>query len=250
MDVRGRVDSTWAEVFGIDVHELRVPAVRVVIDAPGLRGYRGCYLLRLYDGCCVAAHPAVGAQVRAAVGGATVAQVFDPAFVGAWAAELGGRVLGPSWHGYARGSDLRMPADDRVRRLGREDDEAVAELRAAVGEADWAEGGFGHRPDVLWGVYEGGHLAAAGNMTDYDGFPADVGLVTRPDARGKGLATAVAASMCAAAAPDIPLLRYRALTTNTASLRVARRLGFVGHGANIAVRLDPEPTATAAGGTP
>jgi hypothetical protein len=44
--------------------------------------------------------------------------------------------------------------------------------------------------------------------------------------------------MCAAARPDIPLLRYRALTTNTPSLRVARRLGFVGHGANIAVRLD------------
>jgi predicted GNAT family acetyltransferase len=86
-------------------------------------------------------------------------------------------------------------------------------------------------------------------MTDFDGAPADVGPVTRPDARGKGLATAVAASMCAAAAPDIPLLRYRALATNT-SLRVARRLGFVGHGGNIAVRLDPRPQATAAGGTP
>jgi hypothetical protein len=32
--------------------------------------------------------------------------------------------------------------------------EAVAELRAAVGEADWAEGNFGDRPDVLRGVYE------------------------------------------------------------------------------------------------
>ena len=87
-------------------------------------------------------------------------------------------------------------------------------------------------------------------MTDYDGVPAVVGLVTRPDARGNGLATAVAASMGAAARPDIPLLRDRALTTNTASLRLARRLGFVRHGANIAVRLGCEPAATADGVAP
>jgi len=249
VDLRSRVDAGWAEVFGIDAGELRAPGVRVVVDAPGLRGYRGVYLLRLYDGCVVSAHPAVADRVHAGVRGATVAEVFDPVFVGAWAAEHGGRVLGPSWHGYLLRSDLQLPADARARLLGPGDADALDELRAVVGEADWIEGGFVHRADALWGVYEGAHLAAAGNMTDFDGAPADVGLVTRPDARGRGLATAVAASMCAAAAPDIPLLRYRALTTNTASLRVARRLGFVGHGANIAVRLDPEATATAAGGT-
>lgn len=236
MELHDRVDATWAEAFAISVDDLRSPGVRVVVDPRGLRGYPGCYLLRIHGACVVTAHLALDDWARAAVRGATADQAFDAAALAARAAEDGGRLLGPSWHGYLLHRDVRSPGDDRIRRLGDRDAGAIDELRARVGEEDWAEGGFVPLPAVVWGIEDGHGLAAAGKMSDYDGSPADVGLVTRPDARGRGLATAVAATMCDAAPRDAAVLRYRALTTNAASLAVARRLGFVGHGANIAVR--------------
>ena len=79
---------------------------------------------------------------------------------------------------------------------------------------------------------------AAGNMTDFAGTPTDVGLVTHPEHRGRGLASRVAGTMLAwAAGEGHELARYRALTTNAASLRVAAKLGFTPLGANVAVRL-------------
>jgi hypothetical protein len=43
--------------------------------------------------------------------------------------------------------------------------------------------------------------------------------------------------MIADALRTIPVIRYRALFSNTASIRVADRLGFAADGGNIAVRL-------------
>jgi RimJ/RimL family protein N-acetyltransferase len=76
-----------------------------------------------------------------------------------------------------------------------------------------------------------------GNMTDFAGAPADVGLATLPGARGRGHATALAADMLAACFVDVEVAIYRALVTNEASLAVARRLGFEGYGENVAIRL-------------
>jgi predicted GNAT family acetyltransferase len=73
-------------------------------------------------------------------------------------------------------------------------------------------------------------------MTPFRDAPGDVGVVTRSDQRGRGLGRAVAASMTAEWLPIVEIVRYRALTTNAASLAVAARLGFEGHGANIVVR--------------
>jgi hypothetical protein len=42
--------------------------------------------------------------------------------------------------------------------------------------------------------------------------------------------------MTDAALREVDVVRYRALLTNTHSLRVAQRLGFEAHGANVAIR--------------
>ena len=74
-------------------------------------------------------------------------------------------------------------------------------------------------------------------MSDFDGHPADVGLVTHPAHRGRGHGTRLAGAMITDALERTGVVRYRALFTNAASLAIAARLGFVGDGANIAVRL-------------
>ncbi|MGZ4460380.1 MAG: GNAT family N-acetyltransferase [Nocardioidaceae bacterium] len=78
---------------------------------------------------------------------------------------------------------------------------------------------------------------AAANLTDFDGVPADVGVVTHPAARGRGLGLAVTAAAARAAIATHGLARWRALHTNRASRALARRLGFTDYGGNLAVRL-------------
>lgn len=79
-------------------------------------------------------------------------------------------------------------------------------------------------------------VVAAGNMTEWRGLPTDVGVLTEPDHRGHGFAGRLVGTMVSSALPAAIVVRYRALTTNTASLAVARRLGFEAHGQNYRVR--------------
>jgi GNAT superfamily N-acetyltransferase len=202
---RPYVDRAWADAFGISVDELHEPGVRVVTGAPMLAGHPGAYVLHLGEAVIIG----VGAL----------------------------RALGPSWHSYLHRDDFR-PGTAAGRRVVEADHDAIRRFQEIVGEDDFHEGGFGWEPfpEVAWVLEDGEGVAALGNMTDFGGAPADVGLVTRPDARGRGLATQLATAMLVECFEDHEVARYRALTTNAASIAVARRLGFEGYGENVAVR--------------
>jgi len=146
-------------------------------------------------------------------------------------------ILGPSVHAFtdavpaidARESPLRIePVSARQ----------LTELRCRVDPAEWSESGFGGNDiEFAWqAVNEAGHIVAAANLTPFDGSPADVGVLTRPDARGRGAASAVAARATAHAVREFGIARWRALSGNTASLRVARHLGFEPDCLHIALR--------------
>ena len=238
--LRADVDRFWSRFFGLDARDLRRAGVRVVSDAPGLPGYRGVFLLRLDDGCTIGAPGDVAGRVRSRADAADVDTVFTRDGARALVAEDAALVLGPSIHAYVdpRGVVEQPPCDARP--LGPSDDDVLARLHAAVDDDEWGEGGFARQApyaEVVWGAFEDGDLVAAGNLTDFDGRPADVGIVTRPDSRGRGLASRLVSMMVADALRTVPVVRYRALESNAASRRVAAKLGFVPDGANIAVRL-------------
>jgi GNAT superfamily N-acetyltransferase len=229
------VDVSWCGFFGVDRETLHAPGIVVLTDVPGLPEYEGTFVLRLGGTCVIAVPSSREASIREAVEGRSVDEVFDAVFVPSLGRE-GWLVLGPSRHSYADRSLFHPVADGDVRRLREVDALAVRELEAAVPGGEWSEGGFVHEAAELWGVFEDDRLAALGNMTEWNGAMSDVGLVTRPDRRGRGLGTMVASAMCRAALETIEVVRYRALTTNIASLRVADRLGFVSYGENMAIR--------------
>lgn len=112
--------------------------------------------------------------------------------------------------------------------------------------ADRAESGFSRHPTSVdpettrfWILRERGRVVAAGNMTDWRGVPADVGVLTDPSLRGRGLAGRLVGAMVADALPTVGVARYRALASNVASLAVARRLGFEQYGQNFRARRRP-----------
>lgn len=192
-------ESAVASMLNVPVSLLRTPGLHAV---PALPGYAGIYVWQ---------H------------GATTIVAADA-------------TLGPSQHAYLDLAGTSFAGDPDVRPV-EGDDASVVALRAAVGDEDWHEGGFGDdRGEDRWWVLGDG--LAAGNMTDFAGAPTDVGLVTHPDHRGRGLAARVAGTMLAWARDEgYETARYRALTANVASLRVAEKLGFTPFGANVAVRL-------------
>ena len=53
-------------------------------------------------------------------------------------------------------------------------------LRRACGEDEWAKAGFAHLEGLAYGLRQDGLMVAAGNMTDYRGVPADVGVSHAP----------------------------------------------------------------------
>ncbi|MDD9372168.1 MAG: GNAT family N-acetyltransferase [Acidimicrobiales bacterium] len=76
-------------------------------------------------------------------------------------------------------------------------------------------------------------------MTDWRGLPADVGVLTQPSQRRRGLARRLVGTMVADALPAVGVVRYRALATNIASLALAERLGFEPYGQNFRARRQP-----------
>ena len=238
MTIRQVVDRSWSEWFGADPAQLRSPGVRVISDPPGMPGYRGIYLLRLGDGCTVGAPPDIFGDVRARAVGVDADTLYTrdaaPGLVG----DTAGLVFGPSRHAYLDADTFLSPRPCDARRLSPDDAHAIAAFRTDIAEAEWNESGFGSEDPVgIWGAFEGRELAAMGNMTDFGGSPGDVGLLTHPSFRGRGLGTGLAGAMITDALPTVPVIRYRALESNVPSLAVAAKLGFVPDGGNIAVRL-------------
>lgn len=235
-DLSDVVDEAWAEALGCAVELLHTPGVHLVPGGPALADYRGVYMAHLGSAVFVYAPASHQAGAKKALAMASPDDAFTASTCRLIAQGDGDKVLGPSWHGFADVAIFR-PAEGAGGQIITADDPQLDELRRACGTAEWAEAGFAHTDGHLYGLREDGRLVAAGDMTDYRGRPADVGVITHPAMRGRGLARRLVSYMVSTHLPAAGVVRYRALTTNYASLAVARPLGFIGRGQNLAVRL-------------
>ena len=235
---RREIDAYLSAAFGLPTEALHRPEVHVV---PAATGDDGVVLFRIGLACVVVVEQEQIAATSAVVAALDPQAAFDRAVARTLAGD-GAEVQGPAWHGYVDRSGFRgcRPAD--VERLDPADPRLLA-LRRACPLTEWGEAGFPMKPATadparaaFYGISVDGELVAAGNLTDWRGRPADVGLLTRPVHRRSGLATRVAAATISEWLPKIGLVRYRALTTNVPSLMIARRLGFEGYGQNIFAR--------------
>lgn len=228
--------QAWAEGLGCSPQLVGEPGVHLVPGGALLRGLDGVYLARIGPSVfvfCPAPLQSRAAEITAAI---PTADVFTAATCARIAGVPEQGVHGPSWHGFVDAAHFTATGPPAGRRL-RRDDPMLAEMQAGCGDADWAEGGFGDPAGVLYGIEEGGRLVAAGNLTPFRSRPADVGLLTRRSARGRGLAKQVAVRMIQDWLPAVGLMRYRALIANEPSLAIARGMGFAEYGQNFIARL-------------
>lgn len=205
----------------------------IVEHGERLAGYAGIYCIRRQGVVLVSAPgPLVGPVTS---WGPSVETVMDVQW---WKRHLPGWVvLGPSVHSFLDQADLLAVAvgEAVMRHAGRDD---LEHLRDQVPEAEWAESGFaGDDVAQAWVVTDWqDQPLAASNLTWFDDIPVDVGVLAAPSARGRGLATAAAATAAGYAVEHHGVARWRALTVNAGSRRIADRLGFEEDCLQLAVR--------------
>jgi predicted GNAT family acetyltransferase len=124
----------------------------------------------------------------------------EDAFSAASCLEIAGAegqvVLGPSWHGFTDVAHFQA-AEGAAGELVQRDDAGLEELRRACGEDEWCEAGFAHPEGLVYGLRQDGIMVAAGNLIHYRGVPANVGVITHPGFRGRGLARRLVTHMTA-----------------------------------------------------
>lgn len=139
-----------------------------------------------------------------------------------------GRVLGPQFVGYADRSTLRAVEVRGVRPLERRDADALADLRAACPADEWSGrvGGFAvEEHAVVRGRFVDGDLVAVAACGEDDAV-AGVGVIVHPEFRRRGHGSAVVAGVARAAIERGLVPEYRTHETWTASLELARGVGF------------------------
>jgi GNAT superfamily N-acetyltransferase len=150
-----------------------------------------------------------------------------------------GKVIGPAFIGY--GSAATLTLDDAAGAVAIPSQEAsVAALRDACGAA-WADGGSKIDPHVpLFAVFAGSReLAALASYEVWNQRIAHISIVTHPLHRGRGLGRAAVALAAEHALTAGLIPQYRTLQANTASMAIAKRLGFVEYGFSVYVRMQP-----------
>jgi GNAT superfamily N-acetyltransferase len=240
MDAQARqvVEGAWCARFGLTVEQLRRGGAHLVVDD---HGRNDAMSVRLGDACIVVTRALDLPVARDLSRDRGTDEVYTRGYLERLLG-AGTQIDGPSQHSYVTARTFRGTPDPAVVPIAGTDD-ALLQLLDRCGPDTSSEVGFPPEPASadprttrFYGLTEDGELVAAGNMTEWRGLAGDVGVLTRPDARRRGLATRVAATMTADALATTSVVRYRALTTNTPSLTVASRLGFEPYGENYRAR--------------
>ncbi len=229
-----RVLAWWADLFGVPVTDVfRASTVTAHARLGDYPGWFGAWR----HGARHLSHPSGTAEAAIAIAaeiplqGLGVRESWNDVVPSPWV------LVGPSVHHYADHSTLLRAHTDglEIRRDAATDGE-LRRLRESVSRRDWEEAGFDDEDLVTFFVQKSGIVVAAANLTHWcDGYT-DVGVLVRPDHRGRGLGVAVASAAADHAVRTEGIARWRARGTNLASLATARRLGFVSWCDQLAVR--------------
>ncbi len=161
-----------------------------------------------------------------------------------WRAVFGARVdrlVGPAVISYADAGTFRgVSVAAEMRPLTEADRPALDALRDSMPPDEWDHGSGDLAGKPVFGAWVDGVLAARAGYEVWAGRIAHLGVVTHPAHRGWGLGAAVFASATRAALEAGLVAQHRALQSNTQSMRIAGRLGFVPCATSLAVRLRDE----------
>jgi GNAT superfamily N-acetyltransferase len=233
------VVAFWADHLGCSRVQLAQPRTSVVPNGPDLASFRGATVMYRPPACVLAVPADWHAPVASRIGHRPPVEVFDVSVLRQVFGAAVDMVIGPAWLGYADGSDFRPAPTMGTRLLTDQDLAALERLAAACGPVAWEHSGIDPARPPVFGCFDGEVLAAAGMLEQWGDRLLQVGIVTRPDYRGRGYGRAVVSAMTAHGLETGRVVQYRTLQANLPSVGIAQALGFQRFAQTLAVRLIP-----------
>lgn len=232
-----RYDGFWAEYLGITPAELNLPGLSITQHV-GLQGYRGVWCFRRGDRTVVSAPPAWRPHLQSRLPKIGREHLMEESVLREIFGSDFDRLVGPAYQGYLPPGHFRPRVAPHVCFLRPDDAALVEAFRLECGEDAWEYAGFNEATSYLAAIREGDRIRSLAGYNrvwrDEAGGPC---ILTHQAYRGRGWATATTSAVVGRALQDGKIVLYQTLEANTASIRIARRLGYEQYARHVAVRL-------------
>jgi hypothetical protein len=229
-----RARRAWCGLAGVPVAFPATGGAEVVVSAGSLLCPPGWVGIVALGDAAIVTVPAgeVAGVVREALDGLPVAAVTDPDRLRAALPVVD--VLGPASLAFLDERDHRPPAPAAVAEIPATHADLAA-LLASVAADEAEECGLAEIGSPAFVVRSGTRVVAAAGYRRWPGRVAQLGVLTAPQWRGRGLARVVASAAVADSLANRLLPQWRARPEP--SRRVARALGFRRLGDQVSIRL-------------
>jgi GNAT superfamily N-acetyltransferase len=235
-----RYDRFWADYLGVTPAELNQPGLSIAAHV-GLQGYRGVWYFRRRDRTVVSAPPGWIPHLLSRLPEIGEEHLMDEPVMREVFGRDFDRVVGPAYQGYLLPELFRPCVTPQVRFLRPADITLVQAFQVECGSDAWEYAGFHETTSYLAAICEDDRILSLAGYNrvwrDEAGGPC---ILTHQAYRGRGLATATTSAVVGRALHAGKILLYQTLETNTASVGVARRLGYEHYARHVAVRLKTE----------
>jgi predicted GNAT family acetyltransferase len=134
------------------------------------------------------------------------------------------------------GSEVQTRSKDTVRRLEDNDETHLKRLQQACTERDLELGDVQIDHPLVYGCFVGEDLASVASVIHQDNRIADIGVLTHPKYRQKGLGRLVVSALSQASIEEDLIPQYWTLKENLASLKLVTSLGFEQYGTETVLR--------------
>jgi ribosomal protein S18 acetylase RimI-like enzyme len=227
------VTSFWASQLGVSPETLETDGVTLA-TRPAPDGSEYVHFFRRESCLVVASSPALAPVVAELAAGHGPGSIFDIAEIARGLDRHITRLVGPTYLGYVDALDYSDRAEPTACIFGVADVGLLVGLRSAVTAQEWEHGGLDERQPMA-GVVVDGELKSAAGYEIWGDAIAHVGVVTAPQARGRGYGVECVAAITRHAVARGLVAQYQTLYSNTAAMAIGRAVGFTDYASRIHV---------------
>jgi GNAT superfamily N-acetyltransferase len=235
------VDEFWAADVGCPCESLRSEGTITVCHPNQHSDWNGIFILRIDSAPIISLPRDLFSSLCIAARQWSTTQVFDSTQLRSLIGSCVDKIIGPAFIGYTESGMFRPIETSSTTLLRNEHSEHVVSLRAACDPMEWDHGGrqFGENPTI--GVFVGTELIALAGYDIWGDRIAHLSIVTHPRYRRHGHGCAAVSRLTEIALERGLVPQYRTLDSNTASIKIAAKLGFTRYATTMTVWLHSKP---------
>jgi RimJ/RimL family protein N-acetyltransferase len=230
------IDAYWAADLNCGVEDLHCDRITVTRN-PRLIRHPEAFAFKRDRACVIAVPGALVDAVSAATTGLKADEVFNERFLRRLLGPAVERIVGPAWLGYADETDFHPLDNPGARLLIPNDMPSLHDLAGRCSVAEWEHSSIEFDREPVFCCFVNGRAVAAATYEVCGLELGHIGVITDPAHRGQGYGKAVVSAVTRYGLDRGLTMQYRTLESNTASVAIARSLGFQRYAATIAVRL-------------